>query len=798
MPAPPVIETPTRAPARSQRPAPSFLRRLLVSLARLLVVLSVSVLLGGGWYLAKKGFGRQWRLRVVEELHKRGVEASIRRLTLNPFRGLVAQDVRIYDYKNREKTLARISEISLDINYSALLHHQPFLNAIDIRNAQVSLPLKQGETPSRRAQLKNFRAHVYFPPEQIYVSQAEGLFCGVRVSITGQLIKRQDYLSSPPSAENDWEPTLALLRRVVSELQKFYFPGGSPTLQVKFTGDVAQLENARVEATLRGDRIARGDYKINDLMVAADWSDQKLNVTQCEWKDDAGMAAITGTWDKQQNEASFQARSSIDAKAFLLALGMKDTLADAEFAKPPLIEVSGTADFSGEQPRFRIIGHGNAPAFSYRSVPWSDLAVDFSWDGERVLLRDFQVEQGTGQVRADLISAPGDFRLNLHSTINPAAIKPYLGLEARKALDEWEWQRAPTVDLTIRGTDRNPATWQARGTLALNRTKFRGTWMNSGSANVQFSDGAISYENIRVSRNEGVATGAFTYDFKNHEVRVSNIKSSLNPSEIILWVNPELYKTVKPYRFRHSPNVHADGVYQFAGGKKTRLDLTVDAPGGMDYTFLGKTLPFDRVSAKLAFTNDRLEIADLRADLFSGKVSGFADISLAHGDSHYKANVVVRNIDFPRLTTLYYGYKTSQGELSGSYDFKAAGPDPRSMQGTGKIDVTNGNVFAIPVFGPLSEILNSVVPGSGYSIARKAEADFTIKNGIIHTENFEAAGSLFSMLGHGDIHFLDDKLDFDVRMNMHGPGVLLTPVYKLFEYVGEGSLKKPVWHSRMF
>ena len=54
-----------------------------------------------------------------EELHKHGVEASVRRLTLDPFRGLVAQDVRIFDYKNRENTLALISEISLDINYAA-------------------------------------------------------------------------------------------------------------------------------------------------------------------------------------------------------------------------------------------------------------------------------------------------------------------------------------------------------------------------------------------------------------------------------------------------------------------------------------------------------------------------------------------------------------------------------------------------------------------------------------------------------------------------------------------------------
>ncbi len=160
---------------------------------------------------------------------------------------------------------------------------------------------------------------------------------------------------------------------------------------------------------------------------------------------------------------------------------------------------------------------------------------------------------------------------------------------------------------------------------------------------------------------------------------------------------------------------------------------------------------------------------------------------------------MVSDIDFPRLTDLYYQYKTAHGQLHGSYEFTGPGAEPRKMQGNGKIEVTNGDVFAIPVFGPLSGILNSILPGAGYSIAHKATATFAIKDGTIHTDDFEVAGKLFGMLGQGDIHFFDDKLDFEVRLDMHGAaGILLKPVYKLFEYVGEGSLKKPDWHPKRF
>ncbi len=221
---PAILEPPQKSFASTTHRPRTFARRLLATAARFLVVLILGAMAGGGWYLARKGFGRKWRGLVVEELHKHGVEASVRRLTLDPFRGLVARDVRIFDYKKRENTVAEISRISLDVNYAALLQRQPFLNAIDIRNAQVTLPLPEGADPkSPRAQIKSLHAHIYFPPEQIYVSQADGIFCDIRISATGQLIKRNDYKPSKEVTPEEWQTRLVILQRLVNELKQFKF-----------------------------------------------------------------------------------------------------------------------------------------------------------------------------------------------------------------------------------------------------------------------------------------------------------------------------------------------------------------------------------------------------------------------------------------------------------------------------------------------------------------------------------------------------------------------------------------------
>ena len=155
-------------------------------------------------------------------------------------------------------------------------------------------------------------------------------------------------------------------------------------------------------------------------------------------------------------------------------------------------------------------------------------------------------------------------------------------------------------------------------------------------------------------------------------------------------------------------------------------------------------------------------------------------------------------VDFPRVADLYFKYETARGQLNGTYDWTGLGSDPRSMRGNGKAQVTDGDIFAIPIFGPLSGILSTIIPGVGYGQAHKANATFTIKEGVIHTDDFKVSGKLLGMIGHGDVRFLDDKIDLDIRVDASGAGVLLTPMYKLFEYKGEGSISKPNWHPKRF
>src|SRR5262245_16197851 len=95
----------------------AFMRRFLLAIFALLV----AGLLGTGWYVYHKGFTKRWRLYVSEEFQKRGIEMTLRKLTFNPARGFIAENVKIFDTRDRRRTLAVIDEMRLVINWANVI-----------------------------------------------------------------------------------------------------------------------------------------------------------------------------------------------------------------------------------------------------------------------------------------------------------------------------------------------------------------------------------------------------------------------------------------------------------------------------------------------------------------------------------------------------------------------------------------------------------------------------------------------------------------------------------------------------
>src|SRR5207248_4618080 len=219
------------------------------------------------------------------------------------------------------------------------------------------------------AQIKNLHAHIYFPPEQIYVSQADGIFCGIRISATGQLIKRNDYKPSKDVTPEEWQTRLAILQRSVSELSQFKF-SERPHLQIKFSGDVAQLENARVEGTLQTGPWQRGNYQARNLTMTGEFADQTLSIRQCELQDDLGGFTASAIWRQPAGELQFQARSSLNLRALIESVGSSGLFSISLFYRRPAFRFRDSQNLAEGSRGCRTSATARWIGFSNRAFPF--------------------------------------------------------------------------------------------------------------------------------------------------------------------------------------------------------------------------------------------------------------------------------------------------------------------------------------------------------------------------------------------------------------------------------------------
>ena len=783
--------------ARTSRDARAVRRFLQIIFLLLLLTAGI-----GGRYLYNRGLTKSWRELVMQEVRKHGVEVSFSRLTVRPFRGLVAKDVKFYDSPARNRVIAHMNEMVIEANYANAMKHKPFLDALTLVDTSLRIPLDPLAPFGPAIRVDKLNARVLFPPDQVQVTRLDAMVFGIRVHAKGSLLV-------PPGLTFAQEKNGAgpqFMDMLVRELGALQYEGPLPTLTVHFSGDLGRPEEIVVTADLMGEKIRRGRYVLASLALSASWQNNVLLLSRLDAADAKGRLQASGSFALKSHTAELRLRSGLDLPALLRAANVGG-LEEFTFRSTPRFDLTARAEFSGAgtPANLQVLGHMGVGNFSYGRVPFDFMSADISWDGRRWAVRDFALRQEnggmlTGNAQQDFDAAGnGDFRLDLASSILPATLAPLLKPEARAKLAQMKFHEAPRISLSARGTTPGLDSLAASGELHLGHTAYRGVEARNADATFRFNNRVLSLDSFELHRTEGMAKGSLACDFKTQLWRIHDVKTTVHPAEVALWIDPDLVQDIKPYRFgKRPPALHIDGVLDpRKGGTNTRLTVNAEATGGMDYTFAKKDLHFGAMKGRLFFTDERLKLSDVRGEFFGGTINAEGDVSIVKAKPGHTATLRLAGVDFAKLSKLYFGIDDSKGKMDATCSFSGRGEEARAIRGEGEVSVTEGNVFAIPFLGPFSEILNKIIPGTGYSRARKATATFAMGDGIVSTKNLVIAGNGFSMFGDGRIWMVEDKIDFDIRINAQGlPGMILLPFSKLLEYRANSRFSKPDWHLR--
>lgn len=770
-------------------------RQRLRRIFQVFLALLCATTLWAAWYGAKRGLTRSWRERIFAEFRAQGIEITFNKLTADPFHGFVARNVSIFDANDHQRLLAEIDHLTLNIDWSRLIKKRPFVSALELRNARLSLPLDRRNPQSTRLDIRHLQARLLLPEKQVRLVHAQA-------SVLGLKLRAEGWLSNPTALSDSTSDTppswLASAEKVIQELQAIQWHGEPPLVRLQFSGDLSAPDSVSATIRIDADEFTVRHYAMDSFALSAAWRDGALDLQEITFEDKSGSLHAVG---RVVPGGTLEARveSTLDPSLLATAAGLGLAPEMLHFEHRPSIRAHIEADFNSNTPP-RITGAVEAGAFLWKGEHFESLKAIASWEGDKWSVRDLGLTHKSGSLQGDALRSPDEFRVKLTSSLPLRVLELALPEQPADSPVHWLQSKEPlNIQLEVHGAAPDLNACTAWGRVQIKQGTFRDVAFEKLTAPLVLKGGVWTFGPLQLKRSEGTGEGSVTYDGVNNTLYLHDLKIRLHPVELMTMIEPEWVSEVTPYRFKGPPPfVTVKGSAAPHSAERTNISVTVESTGGMDYDFAGKTLPVQEVAAQLLFTPHRVQLTSVRAKLFGGKVDGNVDISVKPDSAPHKASLYITDMDFAALSRLYTGYDDSKGRLNCSFLWKGDDDDGRKVDGTGQLSITDGNVFVIPFLGPLSTLLNSVIPGLGVSKAHKATASFTVKDGVFNTRNLHVDGTGFTLRGHGDLRFMDDSMQFYARVNARSlPGIVLFPVSKLFEYAADGKLSKPVWKPRI-
>jgi hypothetical protein len=748
-------------------------------------------------YLREVGIKDEWKERVAAALSGEVFQTQIGKLTIDPFKGLVATNVVVRETSEEQRDFARVEHLVVSLNLTDLLSGRVTIDQLELDETDVSIPL--GKQPdSARLEIDDVSAELSLGGDQLRIASLEGRVEGIRVVISGLLRNPRAFHFDHKDTSDLSDQRNKLVNQIVSKISTLKYPGNPPELSLKINGDLADLSSLQVApVVLRSGPIIAPNWRVEGLEVEATYTNRILSIKRFRLRGREGTLNLTAQW--QNSVLDFEVSSSLTVEPFARLLPEDSPLENFKIASRPQLEASGQIVHSSSPFQYNVTGSAQVGKFSFRGIDFDAFSTDFAATNGKVFLRDTKLRAAGGEIGASVLFAPDDFRARMSSTIPPTAFAPLLGKKEREVFKLLNFRDAPYVQLEVRGPKPEFAAVTGTGFLRLGRTSMRGSTLDWGQSQIEIADSAITYKDFSLGRGKAVGKGTFVYDFGDRRIILRDIESTMPPVDVMMWIDPKIAETIKPYRFRQPPRVRGEGTVDLkVPPQRNDLRLTIQSESGLDYDLLERTLKFGRTLANVNITGTKV-IADIKsAELMEGNVGVDAVVSFDPAEPTFGAKIDIRRVNFEQLTKLYFNYDDSRGVASGNFKFDARMGQEQQMRGDGSLRVEDGRVFAIPILGPFSEIINKIIPGAGYQTARLATADFTVGDEKISTKNLKVEAAAFSLFGSGDIYFVADKMNMSMRLNARGlPGLVLFPVSKLFEYVGTGSLSKPEWRPKI-
>jgi hypothetical protein len=548
--------------------------------------------------------------------------------------------------------------------------------------------------------------------------------------------------------------------------------------------------------------------------ASAHWHAPELTVTNLEARFDSGSVKAGTSLNISNRVFSFRLTSEADPHQFepLLSEPVRKFLGQLTWPQPPLVEGRGELilpawtnrqpDWAAEvQPTLQLSGqfaldHGGA----FGGVPATSARAHFSYSNQTWRLPDLAVTTARGSLEAshEANERAQSVYWKFRSTVDPESVRPLLDAGTARALDLFSFTNLPQIQAEFWACSNDVKRIGLRGQVVLTNFAFRGQAVASLETPLDYTNGFLQFTGPRLRRAGGqeMTADSVGVEFQRQLVFLTNGNSTVDPQVFATAIGPHIVRALEPYHFDRPPAVRAQGIIPLHG--EDDADLYFHVAGG---PFRWWHFQMPAVEGDIHWQGQHLSLTDVRTDFYGGKANGWAKFEFHPGGAATYAFSLGAND--ARLQKLMADLSTHTNKLEGRLSgrlvvTKASTADWRLTDGYGNVDLRDGTIWDIPVFGVFSDVLNGIAPGLGNSRANFGSATFGLTNGVIYSDNLEIRSPTLRLRYRGNIDLEENvnaRVEAEFLRNMWLVGPLVStvfwPVTKVFEFKVTGTLEDP-------
>lgn len=581
----------------------------------------------------------------------------------------------------------------------------------------------------------------------------------------------------------------------------------------------------QIDLSIAGTGIHSARVPVTQFKCNAKWIPPELHVQHLEAQLPTGTLTVRPAILNTENRRLIAAlHSNFDPHSIehLLTEKAQRWLEQFDWKQPPEIDASITlplpepasasVDWQTDLPqKVQLTATLHGSNVSYRAVPIESAALKVSLSNEVLHLTDFSVvrPEGRAELEYQLHTRTRDFNWNVSGSLNAKEIGPAISRNAPQLLSMFDFPHPTRVVGKVWGCWKPPEQIDCALAITATNFSFRGEPVDSLDAFVSSSNKIVSASNVNIQTgNEWIKAPSVNLDLEIPRVYISNAQCCIDPLKVARVIGSNVVKALEPYRFGNPPLAKVAGIIAFPENR-TRPDIVFDVAGGPFHFW---RLNASEVAGIVHWKEDRLLITNLAASLYQGRLTGNVRAEFYQtNDASIQFSSRLVNADLRLLARdLLEHHANIEGIVSANFNVvNGRAADVRTWNGYGDIEMRDGSLWDLPIFGILSPILNTVVPGLGNSKARSATTTFTLNNGVLRTDNLAIDAGPARLRYHGNTDLegrVNARAEAEILAStpLVGPfiSLALTPLSKVFIFQVNGTLAKPelepVYIPRLF